>query len=195
MMRGTDQSEMRPTRASFRRGAAIVVAVMATMPFDTTGAQATGPRSIVGSFGAGPLALAFDSAGGWRVTLNGTLGVEGAYELRGDTVRLRDRGGPRACSRDALGTYTGARTGRTMNLVAVGDSCQGRRGALARAWTATMSGGVQALVGLTLVDGTGAPARPSTTMLIENGRIRDVFPDGSVQDDRGVLAPGRPPTS
>ena len=177
MMRGTVQSQMRPTTAAFRLAVAIAVSILAT-PYDTTGAQVIPPRSIVGSFAAGPLALVVDSAGGWRITLNGTLGVEGGYELRGDTVRLRDRGGPRACSPDVVGTYTWARTGRTLSLAAVTDSCQGRRGALAREWTAA-SAGVQALVGLTLIDGSGAPARASTTLVVENGRIRDVFPDGS----------------
>jgi imidazolonepropionase-like amidohydrolase len=163
-----------------QRLAAVMMIVM-LMPFASAAPQSAGGRALVGSFTAGPLALAFDSAGGWRVTLNGTLGVEGGYELRGDTIRLRDRAGPRACSRDALGTYTWVRAGRTLNLVAVADSCQGRRGAIAREWTAvtTGSGGVQALVGLTLIDGTGAPGRPSTTLVVENGRIRDVFPDGS----------------
>lgn len=159
-----------------RRLAAVLVAGM--VPFPSAAAQVTAARSLVGSFSASPLALAFDSAGGWRVTLNGTLGVEGSYELRRDTIRLRDRGGPRACPPAAVGTYTWARSGGTLNLIAVADACQGRRGALAREWTAS-SGGVQALVGLTLIDGTGAPARAATTLVLENGRIRDVFPDGS----------------
>ena len=158
--------------------AAVLVAT--TLPCSAIPAQPAAARSLVGSYRAGPLALAFDSAGGWRVTLNGTLGVEGGYELRRDTVVLRDRGGPRACPSDVAGRYIQARDGATLTLVVIADACQGRRGALAREWTATSgSGGVQALVGLTLIDGTGAPSRPGTTLLVENGRIRDVFPDGS----------------
>jgi imidazolonepropionase-like amidohydrolase len=171
---------VRRRRACGHAGA-IVLAGMAAAASSTAAAQPPAARPLVGSFSAGSLALAFDSTAGWRVALNGTLAVEGVYELRRDTIVLRDRGGPRACSPDAVGTYTWARPGRTLNLVAVADSCQGRRGALAREWTtaAAMTGGVQALVGLTVIDGTGVPPRASTTLVVENGRIRDVFPDGS----------------
>jgi imidazolonepropionase-like amidohydrolase len=156
-----------------------MVVAMAATPPSFSAAQATTARPLVGSFTAGPLALTFGNDSGWRITLDGTLGVEGGYEISGDTVRLRDRGGPRACSPDMVGTYTWARAGRTLNLALVADACQRRRGALAREWAAAASGGVQALVGLTLIDGTGAPGRRSTTLVIENGRIRDVFPDGT----------------
>lgn len=44
----------------------------------------------------------------------------------------------------------------------------------------------QALFGATVIDGTGAPARGSMTLLIENGRVRDVFPDGSKPIPDGV---------
>jgi imidazolonepropionase-like amidohydrolase len=37
----------------------------------------------------------------------------------------------------------------------------------------------QLLEHATLIDGTGAPARPGTSILIEGGRIRGVYPDGS----------------
>jgi len=159
-----------------RRLAALTALTLS--PFPAAAAQLAPQRSLVGSYSAGALAVAFDSSGAWRVTLNGTLGVEGGFEVRRDTIVLRDRGGPRACTPDIVGTYTWARNGGTLNLTAVADACQGRRGALARAWTAT-AGSIQAFVGGTVIDGTGAPPRPGTTLVVENGRIRDMFRDGS----------------
>lgn len=38
---------------------------------------------------------------------------------------------------------------------------------------------IYAFTGVTLIDGTGAPARPGTTILVTGERITDVFPDGS----------------
>jgi imidazolonepropionase-like amidohydrolase len=163
--------------------AALIVAV--PIPLSTIAAQPTTTRSPAGSFSAGPLALALDDAGVWRVTLNGTVGVEGGYEVRGDTIVLRDRGGPRACPPTTAGTYTWARTGGTLTFTAVADECAGRRGAIAREWAA-VSAGIQALVGATVIDGTGAPVRAATTLVVENGRIRDMFPDGSKPLPTGV---------
>jgi imidazolonepropionase-like amidohydrolase len=40
----------------------------------------------------------------------------------------------------------------------------------------------------TLIDGTGAPARPATSILIEAGRVRGVYPDGSRPRPKGATA-------
>ncbi len=45
--------------------------------------------------------------------------------------------------------------------------------------TGTPGGAPLALTGLTVIDGTGAPARPGTTILIEDGRVAAVFADGA----------------
>ena len=156
-------------------GAAIVAAAV---PFAGAAGQAAGGPALAGSYTAGPLRLAFDTMGVYRVSLNGVLAVEGGYEIHADTVVLHDRGGPRACPADVAGTYAWKRSGGTLTLGAIADGCAGRQGALAREWAA-VEGGAQALVGLTLIDGTGAPARSGMTLLVEKGRIRDVFPDGA----------------
>ncbi|MFC0530563.1 amidohydrolase family protein [Phytohabitans kaempferiae] len=44
----------------------------------------------------------------------------------------------------------------------------------------------RAVVGGTVIDGTGAPGRPGWTVLIEGNRIRSVHPDGSVELPEGV---------
>lgn len=164
----------------FARGRLFAALIMLLAPLSSTAAaQDPATRSVVGPFSAGPFGLAFDSAGSWHVIINGAMAVEGVYELRRDTVLLRDRGGSRACAPDVVGTYTWARTGAALSLTPVADQCQGRRGALTREWSAPAAASVQALVGVTLIDGTGASGRARTTLLVQNGRIRDVFPDGS----------------
>ncbi|HEX6307505.1 MAG TPA: amidohydrolase family protein [Longimicrobiales bacterium] len=132
----------------------------------------------VGSFTAGPIALVIDSARTWQVSLNGVLAVEGEYAIRGDTLVLNDRGGPRACAPTDTGIYTWTRAERTLTLAMVADPCQGRAGALAREWSQAPSG-LQALSGLHVIDGTGAAARAGMTIVIQDGRIADVYPDGT----------------
>ncbi len=43
-----------------------------------------------------------------------------------------------------------------------------------------------ALVHATVVDGTGAPARPATTLVVEKGRIATIFPDGAGKIPQGA---------
>jgi imidazolonepropionase-like amidohydrolase len=54
--------------------------------------------------------------------------------------------------------------------------------------------GTIAIVGATLIDGTGGPAVPNTTILVRDGRIAELGPSGSVrvpEDARVVEASGR----
>ncbi|MEP7325085.1 MAG: amidohydrolase family protein [Gemmatimonadota bacterium] len=46
-----------------------------------------------------------------------------------------------------------------------------------------------ALTSVTLIDGTGAPARPGTTIVVTGDRIADVFPDGSRPLPPGARTP------
>ena len=49
---------------------------------------------------------------------------------------------------------------------------------LAAAEPAAQGGAATALVHATVIDGTGAPARPGTTLVVEHGRITSLFADG-----------------
>jgi imidazolonepropionase-like amidohydrolase len=46
--------------------------------------------------------------------------------------------------------------------------------------------GVLAVTGATLIDGTGAPPRAGTTIVIQDGRIVEVAPDGAVRLREGT---------
>ena len=54
---------------------------------------------------------------------------------------------------------------------------------------AQTSAPVTALTGATLIDGTGAPPSPNATIVMENGRIRDIGPS------RGLASGQAPPSS
>jgi hypothetical protein len=65
-------------------------------------------------------------------------------------------------------------------LEPVGEACARRAEALGgRGWTRAADVERRALVGATVVDGTGGPARRGTTILIADGVIEDVFRDGA----------------
>jgi imidazolonepropionase-like amidohydrolase len=50
----------------------------------------------------------------------------------------------------------------------------------------TSTPGDLAIIGATLIDGTGAPPRPATTVVIRDGRIAEVAPDGTVRLREGT---------
>jgi len=156
-----------------------VVTFLLTVCSHLSAAAAQTPEgALAGRYTAGPLELSLDGAGTWEVRLNGATAVTGAFELRGDTLVLNDRGGPRACPPDVAGMYAWSIAADTLTLRPLSDACEGRRGAIGRAWR-RRPGDVQALVGANVMDGTGAPVRPGMTVVVDGGTIRDVFPDGA----------------
>ena len=58
--------------------------------------------------------------------------------------------------------------------------------------SATVTDSVVAVVGVTVIDGTGAPARPGQTIVIARGRIRTVGPSASVAIPPGAKILERP---
>ena len=165
-------SSFAPTRRRPLLAALCALAVLAV----AAAAQQPGADSLAGTYAARPFRLAFDGAGWWQVTMRGTIAVTGAYQLRGDTLVLHDTGGPRGCPPEQVGRYQWRRSADTLSLRLLEDACEGRDGALARPWTRSV---LEALVGATLIDGTGSAAQPGMTIVVEGDRIQDVFPDGA----------------
>jgi imidazolonepropionase-like amidohydrolase len=133
--------------------------------------------ALAGTFTAGPFALAFERDT-VRISRGGQVGIVGYVELRADTVTFRDVSGPIACNPSFHGRYLWKLDGSTLAFTLISDECSGRAGLIpGRGWTRQSESLV--LSGITLIDGSGAPARPAMTIVISDGKIADLFPDGS----------------
>lgn len=105
----------------------------------------------------------------------GTL-VSAAYRIEGTTIVFRDDGGLVACPGQD-GRYEWSYAADTLRFRLVDDPCEGRRGAMALPWARLP--GALVLTHATVIDGTGAPPRPGTTIVIQDGVITAVHPDGA----------------
>ena len=134
--------------------------------------------AFAGTYTAGPFAIAFE-ADTVRVSRAGQVGVIGRFEMRGDTITFRDVSGPVSCNPSIPGRYLRKLRTDTLSFTLIEDQCRGRAGVFpGRTWVRQASD-ARAFTGVTLIDGTGSPARTGMTILIGEGRITAVFPDGS----------------
>ncbi len=131
-----------PVPTAFRRAprwSTIVLAVSlatAQAPFARAAAQTPVRSALAGAFTAGPFRLAFDTLGAYQVLEGGVVAVEGAYEVRGDTVVVRDTGGPLSCPPDVAGRYVWKVAAGKLTLRAIDDACVERGDGMAREWAA-----------------------------------------------------------
>src|SRR5688572_22413161 len=153
----------------------------------------TGP---IGMFRSNTVTAEFSTDG--KATFTNPRGVliAAAWRLLGDTIQLRDESGPAACPGE-VGRYLWRMQGDTLRFQLVSDACAGRRSALATAWTKVAS--ALLLTGATVIDGTGAEPRSGMTLVLRNGLIAGLHPDGAspiptgaeVRDARGQwIIPG-----
>ncbi len=146
---------------------------------------------LPGSYTAGPITLEFDSAG-YRISRGGQLAVTGEYRLSADTITFQDLSGAIACTPASAGRYLWQRSDTALTFTLVTDSCPGRRGAIpGRPWMAEAAGRM-AFTGVTLIDGTGSPPRSGMTVVIADGKIVDLFADGSRPLPPGTTGRGLP---
>ena len=149
-----------------------------------------------GAFRSNTITVEFTSDG--KATFANSRGVliAAAYRVLGDTIQLRDESGPAACPNE-VGRYLWRMQGDTLRFQLVDDTCAGRRSAFAGAWTRVASALV--LTGVTVIDGTGGAPRPGMTLVLRDGIIAAMHPDGSapippgaeVRDARGQwIIPG-----
>ena len=114
--------------------------------------------------------------GRYRFSRAGRLIIGGAIEVEASGIVMRDDSGAAPCSN--AGHYRTRASGDSLFFSALDDACEGRRNAVAGApWLRIRE--ALALVHATLFDGTGTPPRPGMTLVMREGRIAAVFPDGA----------------
>ena len=122
--------------------------------------------------------------------------IAAGYRVLGDTIQMRDESGSAACPNET-GSYLWRMKGDTLRFQLVNDACGGRRSAFAAVWTRVPSALV--ITGATVIDGTGAAPRPGMTLVLRDGLIAALHPDGAmpiqehaeVRDARGQwIIPG-----
>lgn len=120
-----------------------------------------------------------------RATFTGPRGVmvEAAVSVEGGRIAFQDIGGLVACV-GAEGRYEWRLSGDTLRFRVIEDPCEGRRGALSAPWVRVA--GALVLTGVTLIDGTGAPPRTGITLVLTEGRIAAIHPDGAAPLPEGA---------
>ncbi len=94
--------------------------------------------------------------------------------IAGDTVTVDGLGfgclgGP--------GTYRSSTKGDSLSLELIADPCPERRSVLASVWGRVAP--VLVLTGATVIDGTGVAPQPGMTLVIRDGTVAAVYPDGA----------------
>ncbi|MGQ0703562.1 MAG: amidohydrolase family protein [Gemmatimonadales bacterium] len=143
-----------------------------------------GQEALVGRFGSGARALVF-SAGRYAFEAQGRVMVEGAARAENGRLELTDDGGPGLC-REGTGRYAFRLLGDTLRFTLVEDPCAGRRNALPSAmWVRVRE--ALLLTHATVIDGTGGPPRGGMTLVLRDGRIAAMYPDGAEAPPADVL--------
>ncbi len=109
--------------------------------------------------------------------------IAAAYRVLGDTIQLRDESGPAACPNE-VGSYLWRMQGDTLRFQLVNDTCDGRRSAFAAVWTRVAS--ALLITGVTVIDGTGDAPRPGMTLVLRDGLIAALHPDGAMPIPAGA---------
>ncbi len=117
------------------------------------------------------------SEGRYSFEFQGRTMVTGTMRLEAGRLELTDDGGPGICNQ-GTGRYTWRESGDTLRFTLVEDPCDGRKTGIPNpVWVRLREG--LALTHATLIDGTGAPPRPGQTVIIRDGKIAAIVPDGS----------------
>ena len=124
---------------------------------------------------AGGLALTV-TPGRYSFVRQGRELIGGVLRVSGDTLEMRDDAGAARC--EDPGRYRVATVGDTLKFAAIEDGCAGRRNAITTAaWLRVRDALV--LSHVTVLDMTGGPPRPGMTLVLRDGRISALYPDGA----------------
>lgn len=169
-------------RCRARRAAVLLPAILSALALVPVQGRGQAP-GVVGTWEKDLLELSLGAGGRFLLTAGSVLHSSGTYLVHGDTVVFREGGRAAACPPGAEGRYHWTLAGGgELALAPVEESCARRSEALAgRGWGRAADVVRRALVGVTLVDGTGDPPRRRTTILVADGVIEDVFRDGAKQ--------------
>jgi imidazolonepropionase-like amidohydrolase len=141
-------------------------------------AQAAQDSSRTGAYQRATLELELQQGGSYRLTEEGSLQASGQFTGGGDTLRVTDDSGPRACAPSDTALYVAKASADSLRLAALRDPCHRRSDALAGGWRRQDRSSI-ALTHVTVIDGTGAPPRSDQTLVIHSGRIAEVFPSSA----------------
>ena len=144
------------------------------LPSVATG-QATTDSSRAGVFRRATLELTLEADGGYRLSAENVSLAQGRFTGR-DTVVVVDLAGSDACAPSDSGRYLFRVAQDSLWIVAVQDACHHRTNGLAGGWRRSTEGSILALTHVTLIDGTGAPARADQTIVLKRDTIAAVFP-------------------
>ncbi len=174
-----------------RQHAAIVLLALTTGL--TTRSPAAQRTPLTGQFERGPFTLTFTDDNRYTLTSGGKVGVEGVAKVDGDTVIVQDTSGPMACKPDISGRYTWSTEKAVLTMKVSDDACEGRRNGLAGGPWTRKDGEAEpplAVLGATLIDGTGAPPRSNSVVVMAGGRIVDIFSVGEKPVPPGATVVG-----
>jgi imidazolonepropionase-like amidohydrolase len=137
----------------------------------------------IGTFRSAAITVEFTGDG--KATFSNPRGllIAASYRVVGDTIQLRDDSGPAACPGEA-GRYLWRVEGDTLRFRLLNDACAGRRSAFATSWARVASALV--LTGATVIDGTGAVPRAGMTLVLRDGIIAAMHPDGAAPVPAGA---------
>ena len=152
------------------------IVVILTAAFTTLVAQRA---PLTGAYERGSFTLTFTADGKYLIARGGTPVVEGMAQADGDQLTVRDTSGSMACEADVSGHYKWRLEQDVLTLAVIDDACKGRASGLGSgSWTRRKNDRPLALVGATLIDGTGTPGRANSVLVINGGRITDLFSAG-----------------
>ena len=151
--------------------AAVLLAALAAGP------HLAAQEAPAGRFGARGAVLTLTADGRYSFENQGLTMVAGTLRVTGTGLELTDDGGTGIC-RDGTGRYTWRVIGDTLRFALIEDPCAGRRNAIpSAAWVRIRD--ALGLTHATVIDGTGSPPRPGQTLILRNGRIVAIYPDGA----------------
>jgi imidazolonepropionase-like amidohydrolase len=157
---------------------------LVVLPAAATG-QAAPDSTRAGIFRRATLELTLDADGGYRLSAESALLATGRFVAR-DTLVVVDLGGSDACAPSDTGRYLLRTTPDSLWLTAVQDACHHRTNGLAGGWRRSTGSALLALTHVTLIDGTGTPARPDQTVVLRGDTIAAVYASTANQPPAGA---------
>jgi imidazolonepropionase-like amidohydrolase len=161
-----------------RSGRALALCVgLALAPAAASG-QAAPDSGRTGVFRRAALELTLEADGGYHLSAESAPLATGRF-AGSDTLTVLDLAGPDHCAPSDTGRYLLRARPDSLWLTALQDTCHHRTNALAGGWRRSTEGSILALTHVTLIDGTGTPARADQTIVLRDDTIAAVYPSAT----------------
>ena len=149
--------------------------------------QAAPDSARTGVFRRATLVLTLEADGRYRLSAESAPLANGRF-IGGDTLVVVDLAGPDACAPSDTCRYLLRAAVDSLWLSAVQDPCHHRTNGLAGGWRRSTTESLLALTHVTLIDGTGTPARADQTIVLRGDTIAAVFPSATDPPPAGAEA-------